>query len=262
MSTKNRRHGLVLLSAVFLVVTTAVFVQAQDHEDGVAEGDCNVDVLLEHQQAHASALETFGEDLNDDLDTALEALYVTGIAYQALALNCGFTRISEAEARHDAEHGITAEAGVLEAAMSIGNPENGQLIFDTIQPEAGFACATCHQVDSMERLIGPGLLGIGNPEHDPAEHAQGDEMMGMDMDDHGAADTMAGMDMDTHAEATDEVQTVRPLEDVVDYIRTSILHPSEYVVPGYPDNLMPQVYGEIFTETEIDDLVAYLLTLQ
>lgn len=46
-----------------------------------------------------------------------------------------------------------------------------------------------------------------------------------------------------------------------EYIRNSILHPSDYVVEGYPDMLMPQVYGDIFTDDEIDDLIAYLFTL-
>lgn len=51
-------------------------------------------------------------------------------------------------------------------------------------------------------------------------------------------------------------------QSTVEYIHNSIVHPSDYVVEGYPDMLMPQVYGEIFTEEEINDLVAYLFTLQ
>lgn|SRR5690606_26875788 len=46
-----------------------------------------------------------------------------------------------------------------------------------------------------------------------------------------------------------------------EYLRNSILHPSDYVVEGFPDMLMPQVYGDVFTEEEINDLIAYLLTL-
>jgi len=39
------------------------------------------------------------------------------------------------------------------------------------------------------------------------------------------------------------------------------VNPSAYVVPDYPDGLMPQIWGQVFTEQEINDLVAYLMTL-
>lgn len=44
-----------------------------------------------------------------------------------------------------------------------------------------------------------------------------------------------------------------------DYIRQSILDPSAYVVEGY-DDLMIKNYAELLTPTELDDLVAFLLT--
>lgn len=47
-----------------------------------------------------------------------------------------------------------------------------------------------------------------------------------------------------------------------EYIRNSITHPSDYVVQNYPDMLMPQVYANVFTEDQINDLVAYLFTLK
>ncbi len=47
-----------------------------------------------------------------------------------------------------------------------------------------------------------------------------------------------------------------------EYLHNSILHPSDYVVENYPDMLMPQVYATVFSEDEINDLVAYLFTLQ
>jgi len=39
-----------------------------------------------------------------------------------------------------------------------------------LQPQAGFACTTCHRVDSEDKLIGPGLLNVS--EH-AAHHATG-----------------------------------------------------------------------------------------
>ncbi len=38
---------------------------------------------------------------------------------------------------------------------------NGKQLFNAFQPTAGIACATCHRVDSEERLVGPGLLNVG-----------------------------------------------------------------------------------------------------
>lgn len=52
-----------------------------------------------------------------------------------------------------------------------------------------------------------------------------------------------------------------PGQSAEEYTRASILEPSEFVVPGFPDMLMPQTYATIFTEDEIDDLIAYLYTL-
>jgi mono/diheme cytochrome c family protein len=46
-----------------------------------------------------------------------------------------------------------------------------------------------------------------------------------------------------------------------EYIQNSIRTPDAFVVPGFPDNLMPRVYGDIFTDEQIDNLIAYLMTL-
>ncbi|MEO8612162.1 MAG: c-type cytochrome [Chloroflexota bacterium] len=47
-----------------------------------------------------------------------------------------------------------------------------------------------------------------------------------------------------------------------EYIHNSILTPSAFVVPDYPDGLMPQVYSTIFSEQDIQDIIAYLFTLK
>lgn len=57
-------------------------------------------------------------------------------------------------------------------------------------------------------------------------------------------------------------ETRVPGQSAVEYIHNSIIHPSDYVVENYPDMLMPQVYETVFTEDEINDLVAYLFTLK
>jgi mono/diheme cytochrome c family protein len=101
-----------------------------------------------------------------------------------------------------------------------GDAANGEILFNEFQSQASFACATCHNVASEDRLIGPGLLNIS-----------------------------------THAETRVEG------ESAYDYIHTSIVNPGAFVVPDYPDGLMPQIYGDIFTEEQIQDIIAYLYTL-
>lgn len=51
-------------------------------------------------------------------------------------------------------------ATIAVLAGADGDPVRGKELFNTFQPLASFACATCHRVDSEERLIGPGLLNV------------------------------------------------------------------------------------------------------
>jgi mono/diheme cytochrome c family protein len=45
------------------------------------------------------------------------------------------------------------------------------------------------------------------------------------------------------------------------YLRQSILAPNEHVVEGYPQGVMPAYQG-VLQDAEVNDLVAYLLTLK
>jgi sulfur oxidation c-type cytochrome SoxX len=51
-----------------------------------------------------------------------------------------------------------------------------------------------------------------------------------------------------------------------EYIHQSIIDPNAFIVPGYADangaSVMPQNFGEILTEEQISDLIAFLLTLE
>ncbi len=47
-----------------------------------------------------------------------------------------------------------------------------------------------------------------------------------------------------------------------EYLYNSIVNPNDYVVEGFVAGLMPQNYGEVLTQEQIDNLVAYLLTLK
>lgn len=50
-------------------------------------------------------------------------------------------------------------------------------------------------------------------------------------------------------------------ETVSEYFVESIIHPTRYVVPGYPADLMPVNYGQRLSIRDIQDIVAYLMTL-
>lgn len=46
------------------------------------------------------------------------------------------------------------------------------------------------------------------------------------------------------------------------YLYNSIMHPNDYVVEGFVEGVMPQTWGEVLTETEIYDIIAYLMTIE
>jgi mono/diheme cytochrome c family protein len=47
-----------------------------------------------------------------------------------------------------------------------------------------------------------------------------------------------------------------------EYLRQSILEPDAHVVEGFPAGVMPQTYDEVLSDVQVDNLVAYLLTLE
>ncbi len=53
-----------------------------------------------------------------------------------------------------------------------------------------------------------------------------------------------------------------PEQSLEDYLRESLLEPDVCLVSGYSAAVMPSVYAELWSEGEIDDLVAWLLTLR
>ena len=47
-----------------------------------------------------------------------------------------------------------------------------------------------------------------------------------------------------------------------DYLKESILDPDAQLVDGFPAGSMPQVWGDELTSEQVDQLVAYMLTLK
>jgi mono/diheme cytochrome c family protein len=104
------------------------------------------------------------------------------------------------------------------------SPEaRGAILFKDYLPEVGFACATCHYATSDKRLIGPGLQGLA-------------------------------------ARVADYGLTIT----VDEYIRESIMFPRNFITPddpAYAPNAMPDKYHDLLTDAQLDDLIAYILSL-
>jgi cytochrome c2 len=47
-----------------------------------------------------------------------------------------------------------------------------------------------------------------------------------------------------------------------DYLRESILHPDNYVVEGFTAGVMVQVWEKTLTPEQVDNVIAYLLTIK
>ncbi len=56
--------------------------------------------------------------------------------------------------------------------------------------------------------------------------------------------------------------TRKPGMSASDYLRESIISPNAYVVSGFQPGIMPQTFKQMLTPQQIDDVVAYLLTLK
>jgi len=50
-------------------------------------------------------------------------------------------------------------------------------------------------------------------------------------------------------------------ESVEQYLAESILDPGQYIVPGYSDHVMPRVYPRYLNYDDLQNMVAYLMTL-
>ena len=84
-------------------------------------------------------------------------------------------------------------------------------------------CLACHAT-SHERLVGPGWGGLYN----------------------------------SKVKLTDGSTVVA--DDA--YLRESIVHPNAQIVADYQANVMPEVYNTLLTTAEVNDIVAYLQTLE
>ena len=113
-------------------------------------------------------------------------------------------------------------AEVDPAIAAIGDPARGEELFQ--QNVIGGNMAGCITCHSLE----PGVTIVGPPQHDIGFRAP---------------QRVSGMSGE-------------------EYLRESIVEPDAYVVDGFQPGTMTQGFGEALTEQEINDLIAYMLTLK
>ena len=126
--------------------------------------------------------------------------------------------------------GQTSPAGSSSGATSAGNAANGQKLFEqsTLGKASLPGCKTCHSIVKGQTLVGPSLAGIATD----------------------AAATIKESGYKGTAKTAEE------------WLNESIVNPNVDVPEGYTPNIMPQNFKEQLTSQEINDLVAYLLTLK
>ncbi|MCG8348068.1 MAG: c-type cytochrome [Chloroflexales bacterium] len=110
------------------------------------------------------------------------------------------------------------------ALIAAGDPERGAAIFlGQAADVAAPACVTCHAVEA------------------------------------GAAPTSLGPNLTGIAI---RAGTTVPNQSAEAYLWESIVAPNTHLAPGYSENIMLTVYGDLLTEQDIADVVRYLLTLE
>ena len=123
-----------------------------------------------------------------------------------------------------------APAAPAPATTTGGNAANGQTLFSQSILGGNAGCITCHSLEAGKTLVGPSMAGIASR----------------------AGSTVPG-------------------ESAEQYIRTSIIDTNAFLAKGCNANdpqaqcaagIMPQNWPEKLSAQEIDDLVAYLLTLK
>lgn len=226
----GRRVMAVLLMAVIVAVFGAEGYLAQD-ERGPEE--CSPQALAEAQAALLDQFPLAG----DDPQQAQANLFDLSVALQSLALDCGYFPSAQ---QAEAQIGRTLEfAGLPQiiAAMAVGDDLevilmeldavtgdsfNGQLLYNGLEPALDgipLTCSACH----MEESIAPLTEGVWTR---VVEERLTDE-------------ALAGY-------------TARQ------YLVESILHPNDYIAPGYNANIMPAAYGQRLDLQQLADLIAYL----
>lgn len=224
--TKFKKYLLTCLPLLLVLG----FAFAQDDEPAP---DCLPENLAQQQATFQQFLTS---DFEADPDLALANLFRLGSAYQEMALRCGY-------APTEPEIGIMVEQVLdfaslesLIAAQSVGedvdqilidletvvgDPLNGQLLYDGQEPALGGAilgCSGCHE----EGLVAPATVGTWTRVND---------------------DRLALPEFEGYT--------------VTQYLVESIVQPDAYIAPDF-QNLMPPIYHNQLDSQQLADIVAFL----
>jgi cytochrome c2 len=106
----------------------------------------------------------------------------------------------------------------------------GKALFQqsTIGKSNGAGCATCHSVEPGTKIVGPSLAGL--------------------------ATDAAGAFKESGYKGT--------AKSAAEWLHEQIVNPELEMVEGFPSGVMPANYGTDLTQQQLDDIVAYLMTLK
>lgn len=120
--------------------------------------------------------------------------------------------------------------GLAACSGSTGDAEAGRQLYmqDSIGSRGAPGCVTCHSLSPDDVKVGPTHAHIGSR---AAQRVEAEDYSGQ-------------------------------AQDAGAYLRESILEPDAYVVPGYEAGIMYQQYDQVLSTEQVDDLVAFLLSLE
>lgn len=212
--------------ATALIVLIAASGLAQDEA-------CRADALTQQQTTFAAYLTL---DFVNDAELALANLFRLGALYQTMALDCGY-QPNEVEIDRLLEQtlafvslddlilaqavGADVEAILVELEAVYGDPLQGQLLYNGLEPALGgstLGCAGCHENEAVAPLTAGAWtrvdeLRLALPAFADYSHRQ--------------------------------------------FLVESIIQPMAYITPDYA-GMMPEIYGRQLTTQQLADLVAFL----